>query len=284
MKLVRYGHPGQEKPGVVDEAGRIRDLSGVVADIGGDALRPERLDALRRRDLESVPVVSGQPRLGPCVGGVGKFICVGLNYSDHARESGMTVPTEPIVFMKATSAITGPNDGILIPRGAMKVDWEVELGVVIGRRTKYISEADALSSVAGYCVVNDLSERAFQLEGTGQWVKGKSADSFGPIGPWLVTADEIADPQNLDLWLEVDGHRYQQGTTRTMVFGVAYLVSYISRFMSLQPGDIIATGTPPGVGLGLKPPVYLRVGQEVRLGVSGLGEQRQRVSDDPEGV
>jgi ureidoglycolate lyase len=284
MKLVRHGHPGQEKPGMVDALGRIRDLSGVIADVGGDTLRTERLDALRRRDLDALPVVGGQPRLGPCVANVGKFICVGLNYSDHARESGMPVPAEPILFMKATSAITGPDDGILIPRGSTKLDWEVELGVVIGSRTKYISEADALSAVSGYCVVNDLSERAFQLEGTGQWVKGKSADSFGPIGPWLVTADEVPDPQNLELWLDVDGRRYQQGSTRTMVFGVAFLVSYISRFMSLQPGDIISTGTPPGVGLGLKPPVYLQEGQEVRLGIIGLGEQRQRVSHDPEGT
>jgi 2-keto-4-pentenoate hydratase/2-oxohepta-3-ene-1,7-dioic acid hydratase in catechol pathway len=284
MKLVRYGHPGREKPGIIDGSGSIRDLSDVVTDIGGDVLRPDRLDALRRRDLAALPVVSGRPRFGPCVGGVGKFICVGLNYSDHARESGMPIPTEPILFMKATSAITGPDDGILIPRGAAKVDWEVELGVVIGRRTKYIAEADALSAVAGYCVINDISERAFQIEGTGQWTKGKSADSFGPIGPWLVTADEIPDPQNLDLWLDVDGHRYQDGNTKTMVFTVAFLVSYISRFMSLQPGDIISTGTPPGVGLGLKPPVYLRAGQEVRLGVRGLGEQRQLVSHDPEGA
>jgi 2,4-diketo-3-deoxy-L-fuconate hydrolase len=284
MKLVRYGHPGREKPGIIDSHGRIRDLSGVVADIGGDLLRPDRLDALRRRDLTTLPVAAGQPRYGPCVAGVGKFICVGLNYSDHARESGMPIPTEPILFMKATSAITGPDDGILIPRGAVKVDWEVELGVVIGTRAKYIPEEDALSAVAGYCVVNDISERAFQIEGTGQWTKGKSADSFGPIGPWLVTADEVPDPQNLDLWLDVDGHRFQDGNTRTMVFGVAFLVSYISRFMSLQPGDIISTGTPPGVGLGLKPPVYLRAGQEVRLGVRGLGEQRQTVSHDPEGA
>jgi 2-keto-4-pentenoate hydratase/2-oxohepta-3-ene-1,7-dioic acid hydratase in catechol pathway len=215
---------------------------------------------------------------------VGKFICVGLNYSDHARETGNPIPTEPILFMKATSAITGPNDGILIPRGSTKTDWEVELGVVIGAPAKYVTEGDALSHVAGYCVINDLSERAFQLEGTGQWVKGKSADTFGPIGPWLVTADEVDDPQDLDLWLEVDGHRYQSGNTRTMVFGVAHLVSYISRFMSLQPGDIISSGTPPGVGLGLKPPVYLRAGQQVRLGVSGLGIQQQMVSDDPEGA
>ncbi len=284
MRLVRYGEPGREKPGLLDTLGQIRDLSAVIADVGGDVLRPEGLDALRRLDAASLPPVNGQPRLGPCVANVGKFICVGLNYSDHAHETGMPIPTEPILFMKATSALTGPDDGILIPRDSSKVDWEVELGVVIGTRAKYIPESEALAAVAGYCVVNDISERAFQLEGTGQWMKGKSADSFGPIGPWLVTADEVPDPQNLDLWLEVDGRRYQHGNTRTMVFGVAFLVSYISRFMSLQPGDIISTGTPPGVGLGLKPPVYLQAGQEVRLGVQGLGEQRQRVSHDPEGV
>ena len=284
MKLVRYGEPGREKPGVLDEAGMVRDLSNVIPDVAGDVLTPASLDRLREVAVGTLPFVDGQPRLGPCVGGVGKFICVGLNYSDHARETGNPIPTEPILFMKATSAITGPNDGILIPRGSTKTDWEVELGVVIGAHAKYVSEGDALSHVAGYCVINDLSERAFQLEGTGQWVKGKSADTFGPIGPWLVTADEVDDPQDLDLWLEVDGHRYQNGNTRTMVFGVAHLVSYISRFMSLQPGDIISSGTPPGVGLGLKPPVFLRAGQQVRLGVSGLGIQQQMVSDDPEGA
>ena len=284
MKLVRYGNPGREKPGVLDETGRIRDLSNVIPDVAGDALTPASLDRLRALAVGTLPFVDGQPRLGPCVGAVGKFICVGLNYSDHARETGMPIPTEPILFMKATSAITGPNDGILIPRGSTKTDWEAELGVVIGAPAKYVPEAHALSHVAGYCVVNDLSERAFQLEGTGQWVKGKSADTFGPIGPWLVTADEIDDPQDLDLWLEVDGHRYQNGNTRTMVFGVAFLVSYISRFMSLQSGDIISTGTPPGVGLGLKPPVYLRAGQQVRLGIGGLGVQQQMVADDPEGA
>jgi len=269
---------------VLDEAGMIRDLSNVIPDVAGDVLTPASLDRLREVAVGTLPFVDGQPRLGPCVGAVGKFICVGLNYSDHARETGNPIPTEPILFMKATSAITGPNDGILIPRGSTKTDWEVELGVVIGARTKYVPEGDALSHVAGYCVINDLSERTLQLEGTGQWVKGKSADTFGPIGPWLVTADEIDDPQDLDLWLEVDGHRYQNGNTRTMVFGVAHLVSYISRFMSLQPGDIISSGTPPGVGLGLKPPVYLRAGQQVRLGISGLGIQQQMVSDDPEGA
>jgi len=280
MKLLRYGAPGREKPGVLDAGGTIRDLSGVIADVSGEALGPDRLAALRQRNLASLPAVFGQPRLGPCVGGVGKFICVGLNYSDHAAETGMAPPKEPILFMKATSAITGPNDGIVIPRGANKVDWEVELGVVIGTPAKYVTEADALSHVGGYCLINDLSERAYQLEGTGQWVKGKSADTFGPIGPWLVTTDEVPDPQNLGLWLEVDGQRYQQGTTKTMIFGVAFLVSYISRFMSLQPGDIISTGTPPGVGLGMKPPQYLRAGQEVYLGAEGLGTQRQKVANE----
>jgi 2-keto-4-pentenoate hydratase/2-oxohepta-3-ene-1,7-dioic acid hydratase in catechol pathway len=282
MKLVRYGEAGREKPGVLDEAGMLRDLSGVIPDVAGDALGPASLDRLRRLAVATLPPVGGQPRLGPCVGQVGKFICVGLNYSDHARETGNPIPSEPILFMKATSAITGPNDGILIPRASTKTDWEAELGVVIGTRAKYVSEANALAHVAGYCVINDLSERTFQLVGTGQWVKGKSADTFGPIGPWLVTTDEVPDPQDLELWLEVDGHRYQHGTTKTMVFGVAALVSYISRFMSLQPGDIISTGTPPGVGLGLKPPVFLRAGQRVRLGIAGLGEQDQLVADDPE--
>ncbi len=277
MKLLRYGNPGAEKPGLLDPEGRIRDLSGVVADIAGSSLLPESLAKLRQINLATLPLVSGSPRLGACVGSVGKFVCIGLNYSDHAAESGMAVPAEPVVFMKATSAICGPNDDVVIPRNAEKTDWEVELGVVIGKEAKYVSEEDALSHVAGYCVVNDLSERAFQLEGTGQWVKGKSADTFGPIGPWLVTADEVPDPQNLHLWLEVDGHRYQNGSTSTMVFGVAHLVSYLSRFMSLQSGDIISTGTPPGVGLGKKPPVYLREGNVMTLGVEGLGEQRQRV-------
>ncbi len=277
MKLLRYGSPGHEAPGLLDSGGMLRDLSGVVPDIAGDALLPESLARLRAIDPATLPRVPGSPRLGPCVGRVGKFICIGLNYSDHAAESGMAVPKEPIVFMKATSAIAGPNDAVVLPRGSEKSDWEVELGVVIGKPAKYVEEADALSYVAGYCVVNDLSERAFQLEGTGQWVKGKSADTFGPIGPWLVTRDEVADCGALDLWLEVDGHRYQNGSTRTLVFGVPYLVSYLSRFMSLQPGDIISTGTPPGVGLGQKPPVYLRAGNVMRLGVHGLGEQQQTV-------
>lgn len=277
MKLLRYGPAGKEKPGMLDGSGGIRDLSAVVLDIAGDAILPESIARLRQLDPNSLPKVAGSPRLGPCVGQVGKFVCVGLNYSDHAAESGMKVPTEPIIFMKATSSISGPFDDIVIPRGSQKTDWEVELGVVVGKPAKYVSEDDALSYVAGYCIAHDVSERAFQLEGTGQWMKGKSADTFGPIGPWLVTSDEIADWQNLSLWLDVNGRRCQQGTTKTMVFGVPYLLSYLSRFMSLQPGDVIATGTPPGVGHGQKPPVYLRAGDQVRLGVDGLGEQRQKV-------
>jgi 2-keto-4-pentenoate hydratase/2-oxohepta-3-ene-1,7-dioic acid hydratase in catechol pathway len=277
MKLLRYGAPGREKPGLLDADGKIRDLSGVIADVGGDVLLPESLSKLRNLDPKALPGVDGNPRIGPCVAGVGKFLCVGLNYSDHAAESGMKVPSEPIIFMKATSSIVGPNDELEIPRGSEKTDWEVELGVVIGRTAKYVDEGRAMEHVAGFCVVHDVSERAFQLEGTGQWVKGKSADTFGPIGPWLVTPDEVPDYHELDMWLEVDGKRYQNGTTRTMVFGVPYLVSYLSKFMSLRPGDIISTGTPPGVGHGLKPPVYLRAGNEVRLSVARLGEQRQRV-------
>ncbi len=281
MKLVRYGLPHQEKPGIVDSEGKIRDLSGRVPDIAGESLSPATLAVLKNIKLAELPIVKSEPpdkpRLGPCVGPVGKFICIGLNYRDHAAEAGMKVPSEPVIFMKATSSICGPNDDIVIPRGGTKVDWEVELGVVIGTPAKYVSEADAMSCVAGYCVINDLSERAFQLEGTGQWVKGKSADTFGPIGPWLVTAEEVPDPQDLKMWLEVDGHRYQNGSTRTMIFGVRQLVSYLSGFMSLQPGDIISTGTPPGVGMGQRPPVYLRAGNRMRLGIDGLGEQNQRV-------
>jgi 2,4-diketo-3-deoxy-L-fuconate hydrolase len=277
MKLLRVGNWGKERPAMVDADGAIRDLSGVVNDVTGASLLPESLAKLRRINPKDLPLVAGTPRIGACVGAVGKFICIGLNYSDHAAESGMAVPAEPVVFMKATSAICGPNDDVMIPRRSEKTDWEVELGVVIGTEARYVTEQDALSHVAGYCVVNDVSERAFQLEGTGQWVKGKSADTFGPIGPWLVTAEEVPDPQALPLWLEVDGHRYQNGSTATMVFGVAHLISYLSRFMSLQPGDIISTGTPPGVGLGQKPPVYLRPGNVMRLGIEGLGEQRQTV-------
>jgi len=277
MKLLRFGNRGREKPGALDSEGQIRDLSGVVADIAGAALLPDSLERLRQIDLHTLPLVTGSPRLGPCAGSVGKFLCIGLNYSDHAAESGMAVPAEPVLFMKATSAICGPNDDVVIPMGSQKTDWEVELGVVIGKEARYVRKEDALSHVAGYCVVNDLSERAFQLEGTGQWVKGKSADTFGPIGPWLVTADEVPDPQSLRLWLDVDGHRYQNGSTSTMVFGIAHLVGYLSHFMSLQPGDIISTGTPPGVGLGQKPPTYLRAGNVLMLGIEGLGQQRQLV-------
>lgn len=280
MKLLRYGPKGQEKPGLLDAQGQVRDLSGVIEDIGGAALLPENLAHLRALDINRLPVVDGTPqaglRLGPCVANVGKFICIGLNYADHAAESGLEVPAEPVVFGKWTSAICGPDDDIEIPRDSVKTDWEVELGVVIGKGGRYISEADALSHVAGYCVINDVSEREFQIERGGTWDKGKGCDTFGPIGPWLVTADEVPNPQALHLWLEVDGHRYQNGSTSTMVFGVAHLVSYLSRFMSLQPGDVISTGTPPGVGLGQKPPIYLRAGQTMRLGIEGLGEQHQR--------
>jgi 2-keto-4-pentenoate hydratase/2-oxohepta-3-ene-1,7-dioic acid hydratase in catechol pathway len=277
MKILRLGPAGREKPAMLASDGSLRDLSDLVSDISGATLRTGLLDELSDLDPLALPLVTGEARIGPCVAGVGKFICIGLNYSDHAAESGMSVPREPVVFMKATSSIVGPNDDVVIPRGSEKTDWEVELGVVIGKHAKYVSEQDALSYIAGYCVVNDVSERAFQLEGTGQWVKGKSADTFGPIGPWLVTRDEVPDPQNLSLWLELDGQRVQSGTTKTMVFGVAHLISYLSRFMSLHPGDIISTGTPPGVGMGMKPPKYLRPGNTLRLGVNGLGVQSQRV-------
>jgi 2-keto-4-pentenoate hydratase/2-oxohepta-3-ene-1,7-dioic acid hydratase in catechol pathway len=277
MKLLRYGSVGGEKPAVLAADGKIYDLSQIIPDLAGDSLRPESINKLRNTDLSRLSVVQGQPRIGPCVGSVGKFVCIGLNYSDHAKEAGLAVPVEPVIFMKATSAICGPNDNVIMPKRSTKMDWEVELGVVIGKPGVYLEEANALSHVAGYCVVNDLSERAFQIDGTGQWVKGKSADTFGPIGPWLVTPDEIPDPQNLDMWLEVDGHRYQNGSTRTMIFPVAFLISYVSRFMSLQTGDIISTGTPPGVGLGLKPPVYLRTGNRIQLAISGLGQQSQQV-------
>jgi 2-keto-4-pentenoate hydratase/2-oxohepta-3-ene-1,7-dioic acid hydratase in catechol pathway len=281
MKLVRYGLPQEEKPGIVDSEGRIRDLSNAVQDITGKTISPTSLASLKDIDVAKLPLVTGQKqdqlRVAPCVGGIGKFVCIGLNYSDHAKEAGMQVPSEPVIFMKAISCICGANDDVVIPRGATKMDWEVELGIVIGAPAKYVSEADAMFYVAGYCVVNDVSERAFQLEHSGQWVKGKSADTFGPIGPWLVTADEIPDPQNLSIWLEVDGERRQNGNTRTMIFGVREIVSYVSRFMSLQPGDIIATGTPPGVGLGRKPPLFLKAGNRMRLGIDGLGEQNQLV-------
>jgi len=277
MKLLRFGPNGQEKPGLLDATGTLRDLSGIVDDIAGNVLSDAFLAKLREVDPTTLPAVSGQPRIGPCVGRVGKFVCIGLNYADHAAESGLPVPSEPVVFNKWTSAICGPNDDIEIPRGSVKTDWEVELGVVIGKAAKYVDEANALDYVAGYCIVNDVSEREWQIERGGQWDKGKGFDTFGPLGPWLVTRDEVPDPQALDLWLEVDGHRYQNGNTRTMVFGVAQLVAYLSRCMSLQPGDVISTGTPPGVGLGIKPnPVYLKPGQTVRLGIAGLGEQLQR--------
>ncbi|MDX2006281.1 MAG: fumarylacetoacetate hydrolase family protein [Meiothermus sp.] len=276
MKLLRYGKKGQEKPAVLDRHGNIRDLSGVIEDLNPNSLA--RLSELKKVQLETLPIVGGKPRIGACVGGVGKFVCIGLNYRDHADEAGAAYPKEPVIFLKATSAITGPNDKVQIPRGSTKTDWEVELGVVIGREARYVSEADALKYVAGYCVVNDLSEREFQMERGGQWDKGKGCDTFGPIGPWLVTRDEVKDVQGLGMWLEVDGKRYQDGNTRNMIFGVAHIVSYVSHFMSLQPGDIISTGTPAGVGLGQKPkPVYLREGQTIRLGIDGLGEQTQKV-------
>lgn len=280
MKLLRYGPKGQEKPGLLDDHGQVRDLSGHVPDIAGAALGAESLQALQALDPNGLPVVTGTPRLGPCVGQVGKFICIGLNYADHAAESGMAVPTEPVVFNKWTSAICGPNDDVQIPRGSTKTDWEVELGVVIGKAGRYIDERNALDYVAGYCVINDVSEREWQLERGGTWDKGKGFDTFGPIGPWLVTPDEVPDPHQLNLWLEVDGHRYQNGNTRTLVFQIPALIAYLSRCMSLQPGDVISTGTPPGVGLGVKPePVFLRAGQVMRLGIEGLGEQQQRTVD-----
>lgn len=275
MKLVRYGAPGAEKPGLIDDNGVLRDLSAQVADIGGAALAPAALEELRALDPASLPAVAGSPRLGPCVAGVGKFICIGLNFSDHAAEAGVPVPSEPIVFMKATSAIVGAYDDVLIPRGSEKTDWEVELGIVIGRTASYVDEAEALDHVAGYCVINDVSERAFQMERQGQWTKGKSCDTFGPIGPWLVTADEVGDPHDLAMWLKVNGETMQNGSTRTMIFGVPHLVSYLSQFMSLHPGDIISAGTPPGVGLGLKPPRYLKANDVVELGIEKLGVQRQ---------
>ena len=277
MKFLRWGEAGRERPGLLDGEGRMRDLGGHLDDLAGEALNPDRLAELGAIESGSLPLVSEGARIGPCVGGVGKFICVGLNYADHAAETGAEVPAEPILFMKATSAIAGPDDDLYLPRGSAKSDWEVELGVIIGRRASHVDEAAALAHVAGYCVINDLSERAFQLEGTGQWMKGKGCDGFGPIGPWLVTPDEVGDVGDLVLWLDLNGERMQDGSTRTMVFGVAFLVSYISRFMTLHPGDIISTGTPPGVGLGRRPPHFLKAGDEMRLGIAGLGEQRQHV-------
>ncbi len=280
MKLLRYGRPGKERPGVLDADGKIRDLSGHVGDIAGAVLAPASLKKLSKIDPATLPLVKGKPRLGPCVTGTSKFICIGLNYSDHAAETGATVPPEPIIFMKANSAIVGPDDDVLIPRGSKKTDWEVELGVIIGKTAKYVSEAEALDYVAGYCTINDVSERAFQAERQGQWTKGKSCDTFGPTGPWLVTKDEVADPQDLKMWLTVNGKKRQNGSTKTMVYGVAYLVSYLSQFMSLLPGDIISTGTPPGVGLGMKPPKFLKNGDVVELGIEGLGTQKQTFVQD----
>ena len=274
MKLMRVGEAGSEKPALLDADGKIRDLSGHVADIGGEAITPAGLAKIAAIDPKSLPEIA-PGRIGACVAGTGKFICIGLNYSDHAAETGATVPPEPIIFMKATSAIVGPNDDVIIPRGSEKTDWEVELGVVIGKTAKYVTEAEALDYVAGYCVSNDVSERAFQTERSGQWTKGKSCDTFGPIGPWLVTKDEIPEPQNLGMWLTVNGQKMQNGSSKTMVYGVAFLVSYLSQFMSLHPGDVISTGTPPGVGMGLKPPRYLKAGDVVELGIEGLGTQKQ---------
>lgn len=277
MKLLRYGNPGEEKPGVLDSTGKIRSLVGMIDDVAGASLSAKSLESLRQLDLGALPEVNSPPRLGPCVGRVGKMMCIGLNYREHAEETGAAIPKEPILFMKATSAIVGPNDDIRLPRGSEHTDWEVELGVVIGEPAKYVREADALNYVAGYCVSHDVSERSFQKDRGGQWTKGKSCDTFGPIGPWLVTKDEVPDPQNLQLWLEVDGRRYQDGNTSTMIFGVRSLVSYLSQFFTLHPGDVISTGTPSGVGMGCKPPVFLRAGQTVRLGIAGLGEQAQHI-------
>jgi len=280
MKLLRHGARGAEKPGMLAEDGTIRDLSGVVPDIAGAVLLDEGLSAIAAVDPMSLPIVDVETRLGACVGGTGKFICIGLNYADHAAESGMAVPPEPVIFMKANSAICGPDDPIIIPRKSVKTDWEVELAVIIGKPAKYVSEEDAMSHVAGYAVTNDVSEREFQIERAGNWTKGKSCDNFGQIGPWLVTRDEVEDPQNLSMWCEVNGQRMQDGSTKTMVYGVAHLISYLSQFMTLHPGDVISTGTPPGVGMGMKPPRYLVAGDVVTLGIEGLGTQRQDVIAD----
>jgi 2-keto-4-pentenoate hydratase/2-oxohepta-3-ene-1,7-dioic acid hydratase in catechol pathway len=282
MKLLRYGSKGAEKPGLLDAGGTIRDLSLVAGDLGGAALSDAGLARLAALDTALLPEVDPAVRIGPCVAGIGKFMCIGLNYSDHAAESGMPVPPEPILFMKATSAVCGPDDAIIIPRGSQKTDWEVELGIVIGTRAKYVSEADAPRHIAGYCVINDVSERAFQAERHGQWTKGKSAENFGPIGPWLVTRDEVPDPQALGMWLSVNGETRQKGSTATMVYGAHFLVSYLSHFMPLEPGDVISTGTPPGVGMGMKPPTYLKPGDVVELGIDGLGRQRQVCIADPD--
>ena len=279
MKLLRYGTPGQERPGLLDAQGQVRDLSGIIDDVNGKTISAETLAQLAALDIESLPLVDKNLRLGPCVNQVGKFICIGLNYADHAAESGLAVPAEPVVFMKATSAITGPNDPVIKPRNSTKLDWEVELGIVIGKHASYVEESDAMDYIAGYCVINDVSEREFQLERGGQWDKGKGCDSFGPLGPYLVTKDEVPDPLNLNLWLKVNGKTFQNGSTNQMVFGPAFLVHYLSQFMSLQPGDVISTGTPPGVGLGQKPPVYLNIGDVMELGIEGMGVQKQVVVD-----
>ncbi len=283
MRFVRYGAVGEEKPGVLDESGRIRDLSAQVTDIGGRTLLRPAMTRLRELEVERLPLVGGEPRLGACVASIGKVICIGLNYSDHAAEANMVIPPEPIVFMKATSAVTGPNDNVEIPQEATKCDWEGELGVVIGAPAKYVSPERALDHVAGYCIINDLSERTFQFDHQGQWTKGKSHDTFAPIGPWLVTPDEVPDPQNLWIKLDVNGRRYQDGSTATMVYTVPFLIAYLSRFMSLQPGDVIATGTPPGVGMGQKPPVFLKAGDRISLAIEGLGEQHQLVTSPHQG-
>lgn len=280
MKLLRFGPPGAEKPGLMHTDGTIRDLSAHLPDLSGANLHPDAFARLAALDAESLPVVEGNPRLGPPVAGTGKFICIGLNYADHAAESGMDVPPEPVIFMKATSAICGPNDPIIIPRGSQKTDWEVELAVIIGKPAKYVAEADAMSHVAGFAVTNDVSERAFQTERSGQWTKGKSCDNFGQIGPWLVTPDEVADPQDLSMWLTVNGEKMQNGSTRTMVYQVPFLIHYLSQFMTLHPGDVISTGTPPGVGLGMRPQRFLKAGDVVELGIAGLGQQRQDVIAD----
>ena len=279
MKLLRYGPKGAEKPGLLDANNQIRDLSSIIPDLTGDTVDPGTMARLSALDTDTLPPVEGTPRIGPCIGNVGKLVCIGLNYSDHAKETGSPIPSEPIVFMKATSSINGPDDDIELIRGSVKTDWEVELGFVIGRETKYVTEAQALDHVAGYCIVTDLSEREWQIERQGNWSKGKSGDTYGPIGPWLVTPDEIGDPQSLGLWLEVNGTRYQDGNTNTMIFPVSKIISYLSECMSLQPGDVIATGTPPGVGMGMKPQIFLRAGDAMRVGVEGLGVQAQRIVD-----
>ena len=279
MKLLRYGPKGAEKPGLLDANNQLRDLSSIIPDLTGDTVDSGTMARLSALDTDTLPPVEGTPRIGPCIGNVGKFVCIGLNYSDHAKETGSPIPSEPIVFMKATSSINGPDDDIELMRGSVKTDWEVELGFVIGRETKYVTEAQALDHVAGYCIVTDVSEREWQLERQGNWSKGKSGDTYGPIGPWLVTPDEVGDPQSLGLWLDVNGTRYQDGNTNTMIFPVSKIISYLSECMSLQPGDVIATGTPPGVGMGMKPQIFLRAGDTMRVGVEGLGVQAQRIVD-----